>query len=460
MPWTSADADQFKKGLSKKQKKKWANIANGALLSCMESGSSEKDCAGRAIKIANSKFIEFNPVISGDKLDTILSRFAGNPIEATGAPQEVIQIYEKIYSSCENLIEKDRIKMAWNAVHMARWFKNKEGRWVKRKYSEPDLEFPAMWNPNQVERVERAIKECVDAGGDPKQCRSNAIAKAKIQLSEKKFQYIKQTPPDPYDGHVHQCAYDEEGNGGTNEAGTVPHQHLVFSFKVQPFYSYNPEIGKEYNSVHPGSLAFSELGSCEMEIFRVGTHNGDKFSEEDLEEIASNFHDLKSELRPKLKITHHGEEEEQMSLAGLASYGDVTDVYLKRGADGINRLFARVENVPKEVLSWIRERRFPERSIEIYPKFKLGTKEDSPVYKNVLKAIALLGAEMPAVPGMEPIKLEECLECQGTSCLFQNFMDETIPGESREIEDLSRRMTTFSAASDLERKIIREGVTQ
>lgn len=76
-----------------------------------------------------------------------------------------------------------------------------------------------------------------------------------------------------------------------------------------------------------------------------------------------------------------------------------------------------MENVPDQVISFIKNRRFPERSIEIYPQFKLGTKENSPVYKNVLKAIALLGAEMPAVTGMEPIKLSEIAEKQATVCI-------------------------------------------
>ena len=68
-------------------------------------------------------------------------------------------------------------------------------------------------------------------------------------------------------------------------------------------------------------------------------------------------------------------------------------------------------------MSWIKDRRFPERSIELYPEFQLGTEENPKTYKNVLKAIALLGAEMPAVTGMEPIMLEECIECQGTVCV-------------------------------------------
>ena len=54
MPWTVKDVDRFKKGLTPAQKKKWVRIANSALKDCQAEGG--KDCEGRAIRIANSKF--------------------------------------------------------------------------------------------------------------------------------------------------------------------------------------------------------------------------------------------------------------------------------------------------------------------------------------------------------------------------------------------------------------------
>lgn len=54
MPWTVKDVDRFKKGLTPAQKKKWVSIANGVLKQCQDSGG--KDCEGKAIRIANSKF--------------------------------------------------------------------------------------------------------------------------------------------------------------------------------------------------------------------------------------------------------------------------------------------------------------------------------------------------------------------------------------------------------------------
>jgi len=202
-------------------------------------------------------------------------------------------------------------------------------------------------------------------------------------------------------------AFEQDGKKGC-EAKAIQIANLKFE-------AFNPVMTiAEANKMKQELIEKKDgLEIPEMEIFRSGTHNGDEFTDKDLEDIASNFQKLKGEVRPKLKITH---EENQKSLAGLASYGDIVDVFVKTVEDGTKRLFAKIANVPKQVIDFIKERRFPERSIELYPKFKLGTQTDSPIYRNVLKAIALLGQEMPAVTGMEPIQLSEHLELQETVC--------------------------------------------
>lgn len=53
MPWTAADVDSHKKGLSAKQKRQWVHIANSMYASCMDKGGSDETCAPRAIRAAN-----------------------------------------------------------------------------------------------------------------------------------------------------------------------------------------------------------------------------------------------------------------------------------------------------------------------------------------------------------------------------------------------------------------------
>lgn len=56
MPFKVSDVDKYKKGLNSSQKKKWVEIANSILNDCIDNGGSDKTCAPKAIRIANSKF--------------------------------------------------------------------------------------------------------------------------------------------------------------------------------------------------------------------------------------------------------------------------------------------------------------------------------------------------------------------------------------------------------------------
>lgn len=58
MPWTVKDVESKKKGLTPEQKKKWVSIANSVYKECIAKGGSDKTCAPKAIRIANSKFEE------------------------------------------------------------------------------------------------------------------------------------------------------------------------------------------------------------------------------------------------------------------------------------------------------------------------------------------------------------------------------------------------------------------
>lgn len=53
MPWTARDADRHKKGLSAKQKRQWAAVANSVLARCLKDGGTDASCAGKAIQQAN-----------------------------------------------------------------------------------------------------------------------------------------------------------------------------------------------------------------------------------------------------------------------------------------------------------------------------------------------------------------------------------------------------------------------
>lgn len=53
MPWTTADVDRHKKGLSDKQKAQWVAVANSVLAKCIKDGGTDATCAPSAIRQAN-----------------------------------------------------------------------------------------------------------------------------------------------------------------------------------------------------------------------------------------------------------------------------------------------------------------------------------------------------------------------------------------------------------------------
>lgn len=59
MPWDVSDVSRHtKKAKTQAQKKKWVSIANSVLKDCLKGDESTKVCESRAIKIANSKFMQ------------------------------------------------------------------------------------------------------------------------------------------------------------------------------------------------------------------------------------------------------------------------------------------------------------------------------------------------------------------------------------------------------------------
>ena len=53
MPWTVADVDRHKRGLTPQQKRQWVRIANGALSRCLSGGGNQSSCEASAIRQAN-----------------------------------------------------------------------------------------------------------------------------------------------------------------------------------------------------------------------------------------------------------------------------------------------------------------------------------------------------------------------------------------------------------------------
>jgi hypothetical protein len=128
-------------------------------------------------------------------------------------------------------------------------------------------------------------------------------------------------------------------------------------------------------------------------IFSAGVHNGDLYTEDDLAQIEIAFNECKGKLRPPLKLGHN-ELQELWQNDGMPSIGWIDNVK-KVGAD----LVADFIKVPKTIYELITAGAYRTVSAEIYWNAVIEGKK----YPYALKALALLGADIPAVKSVSDI---------------------------------------------------------
>ncbi len=127
-----------------------------------------------------------------------------------------------------------------------------------------------------------------------------------------------------------------------------------------------------------------------VEIFSTGVWNGDKYSEKDLNNMVENFDQVGFE--PPIKIGHNEEQPELND--GQPALGYIDKIYLAG-----NKLLANFKELPKRVYEAIKRGNYKRVSSEIYWDYT----NDGKSFDRVLKAVALLGADIPAVTNLEAI---------------------------------------------------------
>lgn len=130
-----------------------------------------------------------------------------------------------------------------------------------------------------------------------------------------------------------------------------------------------------------------------VEVFAAGTWNGDTYTIEDLDGIVEAFNENKATLKPFLKLGHN-REQKMLSQDGLPAAGWLDNV--RRTGD---KLVADFVDIPRKIFELIENKAFRNVSSEIYWNIDINGK----VYKRFLSAVALLGANMPAVGTLQDI---------------------------------------------------------
>ena len=128
-----------------------------------------------------------------------------------------------------------------------------------------------------------------------------------------------------------------------------------------------------------------------VEIFSTGIWNGDRYTQKDLDSMIENFDEVGFE--PPVKLGHNDEQTELKD--GQPALGYIDKIY-KVGT----KLVADFKELPKKVYEAIKRGNYKRVSSEIYWNYKA----NGSTFNRVLKAVALLGAEVPAVTNLQSIE--------------------------------------------------------
>lgn len=130
-----------------------------------------------------------------------------------------------------------------------------------------------------------------------------------------------------------------------------------------------------------------------VEIFSVGTWNGDKYTSHDLEEMVKNFDETKETVKPYLKLGHDNEQK-FLQREGIPSAGWIEKLYIQG-----EKLLADFSDIPQKIYDLIVKKAYRKVSSEIFWNIRIKEK----AYRRLLSGVALLGAETPAVMNLNDI---------------------------------------------------------
>lgn len=136
----------------------------------------------------------------------------------------------------------------------------------------------------------------------------------------------------------------------------------------------------------------------DVEIFAVGKWNGDNFKDEDLDSIVEAYNSNKDAYSPFIKLGH----DEAQALAKKSGIG-IGELPALGWMDNIRKIGQKIvadfKNVPKKVAELMKVGAYRARSAELWENIEFGGKK----WPFMLKAIGLLGAEAPAVSGLNTL---------------------------------------------------------
>ncbi len=167
-----------------------------------------------------------------------------------------------------------------------------------------------------------------------------------------------------------------------------------------------------------------------VELFAVGTWNGKKFTQKDLDNIVNSYQAEKGVFSIPIKLGHN-DAQKLLAADGMPAAGWIENV--KRVGD---KLVGDFKKVPQTVGDLIKSGAFRKRSVELNPNFKIGDN----VYPLVLTGLALLGDKLPAVDTLADIaalysQQEITAEEEAEKIIFEAAEEETFDDMLASLDD-------------------------
>jgi uncharacterized protein (UPF0335 family) len=213
-----------------------------------------------------------------------------------------------------------------------------------------------------------------------------------------------------------------------------------------------PKNFKEANGIENPTFDLNNV-----EIFKVGEWNGETYTIKDLDEIVKAHNEIGDQIKPFVKLGHD-EDQKLLQEDGYPSAGWLTNVRQENGV-----LFTDIKSMPKKIYELVKNKAFGRFSSEIYWNLKMGGKK----YPRALKAVALLGANTPAVKTIDDfINLyedsnnimyhnENNIECDNLK-ICKDYADKTKTGGNimpEEIKKLEERIANLeNEKNDIQKK--------
>jgi len=240
---------------------------------------------------------------------------------------------------------------------------------------------------NQADFTKRCMGDAILISEFPEEDQRLAVCSSRYGEAQKDNSFQRRTMIESF--HFHW--YNGEAEFTEPPSGDLQgHRHKVARDKDGRVVGFE-ETSKHGHDVEeldqPKLMSAAEYASIKgVEIFRVGTWNGDKYTAKDLDTIIDSFGKIGFQVPVKLG---HKEDSAAPAAGWVRS--------LRRVGD---KLLADLVDLPQTLYDQIKSRAFDHVSAEIFWNLK----REGKTFRRALKAVSLLGATAPGVSGLKPLR--------------------------------------------------------